>query len=141
MTSKINSLLDKVDDFDVLIIHIGKQAAHLRQADTFDLHDALKLFCANHHIKVQIIEDKSIVDNQKLKVTWGLSTGIFAKANGELWRPRYFDDETAFIGISYSMLNDGGYYVGCSQLFDSCGNGMRLIINQLKDPKVIKIAS
>ena len=36
------------------------------------------------------------------------------------------------------MLSDGGYYVGCSQLFDSCGNGMRLIINQLKDPKVIR---
>lgn len=138
LISKINSLLDKVDDFDVLIIHVGKQAFHLRQADTFDLHDALKLFCANHHIKVQIVEDKSIVDNQKLKVTWGLSTGIFAKANGELWRPRYFDNETAFIGISYSMLSDGGYYVGCSQLFDSCGNGMRLIINQLKDPKVIR---
>lgn len=138
LISKINSLLDKVDDFDVLIIHVGKQDFHLRQADTFDLHDALKLFCANHHIKVQIVEDKSIVDNQKLKVTWGLSTGIFAKANGELWRPRYFDNETAFIGISYSMLSDGGYYVGCSQLFDSCGNGMRLIINQLKDPKVIR---
>ncbi len=138
LTSKINGLLDKIDDFDVLIIHIGKQAAHLRQTDSFDLHDALKLFCANHHIKVQIVEDKSIVDNQKLKVTWGLSTGIFAKANGELWRPRYFDDETAFIGISYSMLGEGGYYVGCSQLFDACGNGMRLIINQLKDPKVIR---
>lgn len=138
LTTKINGLLDKVDEFDVLIIHIGQQAAHLRQMDSFDLHDALKLFCANHHIKVQIVEDKSIADNQKLKVTWGLSTGIFAKANGELWRPRYFDDETAFIGISYSMLSDGGYYVGCSQLFDSCGNGMRLIINQLKDPKVIR---
>ena len=138
LTSKINGLLDKTNDFDVLIIHIGQQATHLRQADTFDLHDALKLFCANHHIKVQIVEDKSIVDNQKLKVTWGLSTGIFAKANGELWRPRYFDDETAFIGISYSMLSTGEYYVGCSQLFDSCGNGMQLIINQLKDPKVIR---
>ena len=138
LTSKINSFFDKIDDFDVLIIHIPKQASHLRQADGFDLHDALKLFCANHHIKVQIIEDKSMINNQKLKVTWGLSTGIFAKANGELWRPRYFDDETAFIGISYSMLSNGGYYVGCSQLFDSCGNGMRLIINQLKDPKVIR---
>ncbi len=138
LTSKINGLLDKVDDFDVLIIHIGIQATHLRQKDSFDLHDALKLFCANHHIKVQIVEDKSIDDNRKLKVNWGLSTGIFAKANGELWRPRYFDDETAFIGISYSKLSHGGYYVGCSQLFDSCGNGMRLIINQLKDPKVIR---
>ncbi|MCM1270288.1 MAG: SIR2 family protein [Ruminococcus flavefaciens] len=138
LTSKINALLDKTDTFDVLVIHIPKQATHLRQREEFDLHDALKLFCANHHIKVQIVEDKSIIDNQKLKVTWGLSTGIFAKANGELWRPRYFDDETAFIGISYSMLREGGYYVGCSQLFDSCGNGMRLIINQLKDPKIIR---
>lgn len=138
LTRKISCLLDKVEDFDVLVVHVPRQALHLRQMDSFDLHDALKLFCANHHIKVQFVEDRSIEDNQKLKVTWGLSTGIYAKANGELWRPRYFDDETAFIGISYSMLKEGGYYVGCSQLFDSCGNGMRLIINQLKDPHVIR---
>lgn len=138
LTRKISYLLDKVDDFDVLVVHIPKEALHLRQMNSFDLHDALKLFCANHHIKVQFVEDRSIEDNQKLKVTWGLSTGIYAKANGELWRPRYFNDETAFIGISYSMLKEGGYYVGCSQLFDSCGNGMRLIINQLKDPHVIR---
>ena len=138
LTRKISCLLDKVDEFDVLVVHVPKQALHLRQMDSFDLHDALKLFCANHHIKVQFVEDRSIEDNQKLKVAWGLSTGIYAKANGELWRPRYFDDETAFIGISYSMLKEGGYYVGCSQLFDSSGNGMRLIINQLKDPHVIR---
>lgn len=138
LTGKISCLLDKVEDFDVLVVHVPKQALHLRQMESFDLHDALKLFCANHHIKIQFVEDRSIEDNQKLKVTWGLSTGIYAKANGELWRPRYFDDETAFIGISYSMLKEGGYYVGCSQLFDSCGNGMRLIINQLKDPHVIR---
>ena len=138
LISKVNSLLDKKDMFDVLVVYIPDQASHLRQADSFDLHDALKLYCANHYIKVQFVEERSIADSQKLKVSWGLSTGLYAKANGELWRPRFFDNETAFIGISYSMYKEGGYYVGCSQLFDSCGNGMRLIINQLKDPQIIR---
>ena len=138
LTEKISTLFDKRDLFDVLVIHIPKYAKHLRQFNEFDLHDSLKLFCANNQIKVQIIEDKSIDSTQSLKVKWGLSTGIYAKSNGELWMPKYFDDETAFIGFSYSLMPNGKFYVGCSQLFDSCGHGMRLIINQLKDPIIIR---
>lgn len=138
LTNKIKLLLDKRNDFDVLIIHIPKEAWKLRRDVNFDLHDALKLFCANNQIKVQIIEDKSILNPQKLKIKWGLSTGLYAKANGELWSPKFYDSETAFIGLSYSVLPGGTFYVGCSQLFDSSGHGMRLIINQLNDPKIIR---
>ena len=138
LVSKIMGLFDKRNDFDVLIVHIPVEAKQLRENGSFDLHDAIKLFCANNQIKAQIIEDKSINSSLKLKVKWGLSSGIYAKANGELWQPRYFNDDTAFIGISYSILPNGNYYVGCSQLFDSCGNGMRLIVNQLRDPRIIR---
>lgn len=138
LITKINLLFDKRNDFDVLIVYIPNIAKKLRVNNCFDLHDAIKLYCANNQIKVQIVEDKSIKNNQKLKVKWGLSSGIYVKSNGELWQPKYFNDDTAFIGISYSMLPDGKYYVGCSQLFDSCGNGMRLIVNQLKDPKILR---
>lgn len=138
LTERITTLLDKRESFDVLVIHIPKAAQHLRQYKDFDLHDSIKLYCANNQIKVQIIEDKSIDSTQNLKVKWGLSTGIYAKSNGELWVPKYFDDETAFIGFSYSMMPNGNFYVGCSQLFDSSGHGMRLIINQLKDPIIVR---
>lgn len=138
LTSRIKSLFDKRNDFDVLIVYIPNEAKRLRKNGVFDLHDAIKLFCANNQIKVQLVEDKSINHMLQLKVKWGLSSGIYAKANGELWQPKYFNDDTAFIGISYSMLPNGNYYVGCSQLFDSCGNGMRLIVNQLRDPRIIR---
>lgn len=138
LISKITLLLDKRNDFDVLIVYIPYAAKKLKISSAFDLHDAIKLFCANNQIKVQVIEDKSIDSAMKLKVKWGLSSGIYAKANGELWQPKYFSDDTAFIGISYSILPNGNYYVGCSQLFDSCGNGMRLIVNQLNDPKIVR---
>ena len=129
LTSKIKLLFDKRNDFDVLIVYIPNEAKKLRKNGAFDLHDAIKLFCANNQIKVQLVEDKSINHMLQLKVKWGLSSGIYAKANGELWQPKYFNDDTAFIGISYSMLPNGSYYVGCSQLFDSCGNG--ILINRL----------
>ena len=138
LISKITTLIDKRDLFDIVIIHIPEEAKNLRLNGIFNLHDAVKIFCANKLIKVQFIEDKSISHPMQLKVKWGLSSGLYAKANGELWQPKYFNDDTAFIGISYSLLPNGQFYVGCSQLFDSCGNGMRLIINQLRDPKIIR---
>ncbi len=113
LISKIDTLLDKRNDFDILIVHIPETAKLLRQKDGFDLHDAVKLYCANKQIKVQFVEDRSIKNSsQMLKIIWGLSSGIYAKSNGELWRPRYFDDQTAFIGISYSMLPDAHLHIG-----------------------------
>lgn len=54
-----------------------------------------------------------------------------------LWHPIVLDDETAFVGISYAKSNTKGICIGCSQLFDSTGTGIRLILNKLDDPQYI----
>lgn len=68
---------------------------------------------------------------------WALSTSLYAKASGVLWHSVVLDDETAFVGISYAKSNTKGICIGCSQLFDSTGTGIRLILKKLDDPQYI----
>ena len=107
----------------------------------FDLHDSLKIYCAGKGIVTQIIEERSVhTKNDMAKIMWGLSTAIYAKAIGKLWKPRITRYDTAYIGLSYvqSIKNDEKISIGCSQLFDSEGNGMELYLRPLKDPQIIQ---
>jgi hypothetical protein len=74
------------------------------------------------------------------KIMWGLSTAIYAKAIGKLWKPKLTRHNTAYIGLSYvqSIKNNEKISIGCSQLFDSEGNGMELYLRPLKDPQIIQ---
>ncbi|MDF2588120.1 MAG: hypothetical protein K0S41_1961 [Anaerocolumna sp.] len=134
-------------DFDLLIIYIPSYFSHLRELKNdnvyFDLHDSLKLYCAERGIIMQIIEERSAVPTQytdTAKVLWGLSTGIYSKTVGRLWRPENFNENTAFIGLSYvqSVREGEKVSIGCSQLFDSEGNGMRLYLRPIKNPQYIQ---
>ena len=105
------------------------------------MHDSLKIYCAGKGIVTQIIEERSVhTKNDMAKIMWGLSTAIYAKAIGKLWKPRITRYDTAYIGLSYvqSIKNDEKISIGCSQLFDSEGNGMELYLRPLKDPQIIQ---
>lgn len=132
-------------EFDVLVIYIPNQLSKMRELKNenvyFDLHDSLKIYCAGKGIITQIIEEKSVhTKNDMAKIMWGLSTAIYAKAIGKLWKPRTTRYDTAYIGLSYvqSIKNDEKISIGCSQLFDSEGNGMELYLRPLKDPQIIQ---
>ena len=146
--SFINSIKSQIDyfqtqlsDFDVLVIYIPKSFAKFREDGTYDLdfnlHDDIKLYGTNKGVKIQFIEERSLGAHDKCKVMWALSTSIYAKASGVLWHPLVLDDETAFVGISYAKSNTKGICIGCSQLFDSTGTGIRLILKKLEDPQYI----
>ena len=132
-------------EFDVLVIYIPNQLSKMRELKNenvyFDLHDSLKIYCAGKGIVTQIIEERSVhTKNDMAKIMWGLSTAIYAKAIGKLWKPRITRYDTAYIGLSYvqSIKNDEKISIGCSQLFDSEGNGMELYLRPLKDPQIIQ---
>ena len=125
-------------DFDVLVIYIPKEFAHFRTAATispdFNLHDALKLYATEKGIKLQLIEEKSINSYDNCKVMWGLSTSLFAKATGVLWHPEAIQNNTAYIGISYAYSEEKRICIGCSQLFDSTGTGIRMVLRKINNP-------
>ncbi len=139
--SQIDFFQTKLSDFDVLVIYIPKSFAKFREDNAYDpdfnLHDAIKLYGINKGVKIQFIEERSLDAYDKCKVMWALSTSLYAKASGVLWHPVVLDDETAFVGISYAKSNTKGICIGCSQLFDSTGTGIRLILKKLDDPQYI----
>ena len=126
-------------------LNIPNQLSKMRELKNenvyFDLHDSIKIYCAGKGIVTQIIEEKSVHTNSDMaKIMWGLSNAIYAKAIGKLWKPKLTRYNTAYIGLSYvqSIKNNEKISIGCSQLFDSEGNGMELYLRPLKDPQIIQ---
>ena len=125
-------------DFDILVIFIPKDFAPFRTASVispdFNLHDALKLYATEKGIKLQLIEEKSVNSYDPCKVMWGLSTSLYAKATGVLWHPEAIKNDTAYIGISYAFSEEKRICIGCSQLFDSTGTGIRMVLRKINNP-------
>lgn len=139
--SNMKFFIDKLSNqytFDIAVIYIPRKFEKFREAkndgDDFNLHDALKLYATDKGVKLQFIEERSINTYDPCKVLWGLSTGLYAKSSGVLWQPVAFNDDTAFVGISYAQSKSKGICIGCSQLFDSTGTGIRLLLRKINDP-------
>lgn len=133
----IDYFADRVTDFNVLVIYIPSSFSRFREAKEisadFNLHDAIKLYATDKGVKVQFIEERSINANDPCKVLWGLSTSIYAKASGILWHPEAVDGTSAYVGISYAQSSNG-ICIGCSQLFDSTGTGIRMLLRKIDNP-------
>ena len=125
-------------DFDILVIYIPESFAHFRTAteisSDYNLHDALKLYATDKGIILQLIEEKSVKSYDPCKVMWGLSTSLYAKATGVLWHPEAIRNDTAYIGISYAFSEEKRICIGCSQLFDSTGTGIRMVLRKINNP-------
>lgn len=128
----------KTMDFNVLVIYIPRSFAAFREAKEisadFNLHDAIKLYATDKGIKIQFIEERSINNYDPCKVIWGLSTSIYAKSSGILWHPQAINSGTAYVGISYAQSEEKGICIGCSQLFDSTGTGIRMLLRKIDNP-------
>lgn len=137
MKSFINKLATQYT-FEVAVIYIPSAFAKFRESqdagNDFNLHDALKLYATDKGIKLQFIEEKSTRNYDPCKVLWGLSTSLYAKAAGVLWQPAELNNSTAFVGVSYAQSKNKGICIGCSQLFDSTGTGIRLLLRKINDP-------
>lgn len=141
MKRRIDDYSLRATDFDVLIIFIPKDFVAFRTSTTissdFNLHDALKLYATEKGVKLQFIEEKSINSYDMCKVMWGLSTSLYAKATGILWHPEAIQNDTAYIGISYAYSEKKKICIGCSQLFDSTGTGIRMILRRINNPIIL----
>ena len=134
----INHFSQRAFSFDVLVLYIPRYFARFRTATSispdFNLHDAIKLYATEKGITIQIIKEKSINTYDPCKVLWGLSTSLYAKSSGVLWHPQSIQDTTAYIGISYAYSEQKGICIGCNQLFDSTGTGIRMVLRRINNP-------
>jgi hypothetical protein len=130
-----------IAEFDILILYFPKVWSKFREVKDsiyyFDFHDSLKLYCAKKNIKIQFVEDKSIEYFDPSKVKWWLSLGLYAKANGVPWVIDNSTNDSAFIGLSFAVRNVGGnkkVVLGSSQIFDSSGQGLRFLLQNIEHP-------
>lgn len=138
--SKIDKFSLKNDSIDCVAIYIPeywKNFRELKNENTyFDLHDSLKLYAVKKGLHLQFIEDKSITYNDKAKVKWWLSLGIYVKSNGTPWKVKTDNTETAFVGLGYAVRQNARNKVvlGSSQIFDGNGNGLRFLLQPIEKP-------
>lgn len=146
ITKNCNSNLSKFKEFclrgikkmyddhqiDIALIYIGDNLIQYRCEGELDLHDIIKLECANRY-KTQFLEEKTIKSSDNInKKIFNLAMGIYTKTIGMAWFPDTYSKNTLFLGISFGKTANG-INVGCSQMFDGAGRGMQLIISKVTD--------
>jgi hypothetical protein len=109
-------------------------------ADTeqFNLHDYVKAYAARQGQSTQFIRQETTVNPQLCRVRWWLSLALYAKALRTPWLLDCLDDETAFVGIGYSIDTDAtrGDHVllGCSHLYSARGEGLQFRLGRIENP-------
>jgi len=125
--------------FDLVLRSMGTLCA--RQCRTgemsFDLHDAVKSHLSRLGVKVQFVEDHSLANGTRAEVAWWLSLALYAKANGIPWKLAAAPKETAYVGLAYAIKSTETrerIVMGCSQVFDEHGEGLRFILYEVEKP-------
>jgi hypothetical protein len=137
----ISGLQIKRSEFDVLVIYlpeIFKKCFKGEEGDDFDLHDYLKALSASAGIPTQILnEDRVMSYPCRASVMWRLSIAIYSKAGGVPWKLANFEEETAFIGLSYALRTGDDvkprFVTCCSQVFDDDGAGLEFMVYETDD--------
>lgn len=104
----------------------------------FDLHHFLKAYAARHGQSTQFIREKTTISPQPCRVRWWLSLALYAKALRTPWRLDCLDDETAFVGIGYSLdsgaVRGSHVLLGCSHLYNARGEGLQFRLGRIEAP-------
>lgn len=135
LSNAIRTMSQRKQDFDILFIYLPEQwQGGFEDSETgFDLHDFLKATTAIQNIPTQILRESKVINYRcRCSVMWRLSIALYVKAGGVPWKLGFLDDETAFIGLSYSsrynaQTGQHDFTTCCSQVFDSDGTGLEFI--------------
>lgn len=110
------------------------------EAEQFNLHHFLKAYAARQGQSTQFIRERTTVNPQVCRVRWWLSLALYAKALRTPWRLDCLDDETAFVGIGYSIdtyaTRGNHILLGCSHLYSARGEGLQFRLGRIENPVI-----
>lgn len=135
LSRSIREISKRISEFDVLFIYLPENWSFGFESrdNNFDLHDFIKATTAMHSIASQVIREAGAVKYKcRCSVMWRLSISLYVKAGGIPWKLSTIDQNTAFIGISYTTrlnknTNQFDFTTCCSQVFDSDGTGLEFV--------------
>ena len=117
------------ENSDLIVIYTPKELSRFEQSEDKEnnLHDYIKLHAANKYV-TQFISSKSINSTDATyKKIWNLAIAIYTKTIALPWQPDDVSTRNAFVGIGFGKSKNG-IIVGCSQMFDSHGRGLQLLL-------------
>lgn len=106
--------------------------------ESFDLHDYIKAFAAEHSISTQLIQEDTIKTTLKCQVHWWLSLSFYVKAMRTPWILGTSDNSSAYVGIGYSVNHhreQGKVVLGCSHIYNAQGQGLKYKLSKVEDPR------
>ena len=108
------------------------------ETEKFNLHDYVKAYAARQGQGTQFIREETTINSQPCRTRWWLSLALYAKALRTPWRLDCLDDETAFVGIGYSLdtVATLGNHVllGCSHIYSARGEGLQFRLGRIENP-------
>lgn len=137
-----SSLAEKYPGIVVVIFiptswSLHKQFKH--DGESFDLHNYIKAYAAQHSFTTQIIEEKTLSDPMVCEICWWLSLALFVKAMRIPWALANLESDTAYAGIGYSVKTNSKGIVdivlGCSHIYNAKGQGLRYKLSKVEQPQ------
>jgi NAD-dependent SIR2 family protein deacetylase len=108
------------------------------ESEHFNLHDYVKAYAARAGLSTQFVREETTQNVQACRVRWWISLALYSKALRTPWRLDCVDDETAYVGIGYSIDQEAtiGNHVllGCSHLYSSRGEGLQFRLGRIENP-------
>ncbi|SDI09877.1 SIR2-like domain-containing protein [Paraburkholderia steynii] len=108
------------------------------QHERFNFHDYIKAYAARHGQSTQFVREETARSQHVCRVRWWLSLALYVKAMRTPWRIDALDQNTAFVGIGYSLDSgaERGSHVllGCSHLYSSRGEGLQFRLGRIENP-------
>ncbi|MDI9871517.1 SIR2 family protein [Flectobacillus roseus] len=108
------------------------------EEESFDLHDYIKAFAAEHSIATQLIQEDTLKDPLRCQVNWWLSLSFYVKAMRTPWLLSTADNSSAYVGIGYGInrhREQGKVVLGCSHIYNSQGQGLKYKLSKVEDPQ------
>lgn len=126
----------------VCIIFVPKTWASFEKGETegesFNLHDLVKAYAARRGQSTQFLREKTLQTSQACRIRWWLSLAAYAKGMRTPWCIDALDDDTAFVGIGYSIdhsaKHSGHILLGCSHLYSARGEGLQFRLGRVENP-------
>ena len=137
----VRRLSDCRQKFDVALLYLPNQwASGFRSSpddltEDFDLHHSVKAQCGSIGVPIQILNDDALEYRCRCSVSWRLSIALYVKAGGIPWKLLGYDDNHAYVGLSYCQRKSTQhrFVTGCSQMFDGRGTGLQFLLYESGD--------
>lgn len=104
----------------------------------FNLHDYVKAYAARNGQSTQFVRERTVKGGSSCRVKWWVSLALYAKAMRTPWRLDCLEEDSAFVGIGYSLdsgdSSRGHVLLGCSHIYSARGEGLQFRLGRIENP-------